>query len=114
MSGARQSPADLRDMFPTGTVLFNPRSGEYGRLLDHTPERAIAELIAVPGGAVAGPHLHPGQDERFEVIDGVLGYRRGDERGELRAGDDGMTVPAGVMHDWWNAGDGILRARVTV
>jgi hypothetical protein len=42
-----------------------------------------------------------------------MGYRRGDHRGELRAGDS-ITVPAGVVHDWWNAGERDLRARVTV
>src|SRR5690606_5813676 len=71
------------------------------------------EMLALPGGAVAGPHVHPAQEERFEVIEGVMGYRRGDDRGELRAGDL-MSVPAGVVHDWWNAGDGDLRARVEV
>jgi hypothetical protein len=81
--------------------------------MEHTGERAVAELLATPGGAVAGPHRHPVQEERFEVLDGVLGYRCGRERGELRPGGS-LTVPAGVVHDWWNAGDGVLRARVTV
>ncbi len=70
-------------------------------------------MLAVPGGAVAGPNRHPGQDERFEVLEGVMGYRRGEERGELRPGES-VTVSAGVMHDWWNAGDENLRAVVTV
>ena len=102
-----------RETFPAGTVLSNPVSGEWARVVEHTEERAVAELLATPGGAVAGPHLHPAQEERFEVLDGVLGYRRGKERGELRPGGS-LTVPPGVMHDWWNAGDGVLRALVTV
>jgi quercetin dioxygenase-like cupin family protein len=103
----------LRTTFPAGTVLHNPVTGEYGRIVEHTAERGVGEMVAVPGGAVPGAHTHPGQDEHFEVVEGVLGYRRGDERGELRAGES-MTVPKGVVHDWWNAGDGWLRARVTV
>ena len=105
--------AAVQAAFPTGTVLHNPVTGEYARAVEHTEERAIGELIAIPGGAVAGPHLHPNQEEHFEVVEGVLGYRRGDERSELRPGES-MTVPAGVMHDWWNAGEDNLRALVTV
>jgi quercetin dioxygenase-like cupin family protein len=113
MGPDRLSSSDVRAAFPPGTVSHNPVTGEYARVIEHTPERAVGELLAVPGGAVAGPHHHPAQEERFEVIDGVMGYRRGDHRGELRAGE-AITVPAGEVHDWWNAGDGVLRARVTV
>ena len=105
--------SDVRTQFPAGTVLHNPVSGEYARIIEHTPERVVGELLAVPGAAVAGPHIHPGQEERFEVLDGVMGYRRDTDRGELRSGES-VTVPPGVVHDWWNAGDGNLRARVTV
>jgi hypothetical protein len=38
----------------------------------------------VPNGAAAGPHLHPAQEERFEVVDGVMGCRLGNHRGELQ------------------------------
>ena len=112
-SPRRFSTAEIRGAFPGGTVLFNPVTGEYGRIAEHTPEHAVGELVAVPGGAVPGAHVHPGQEEHFEVVEGVLGFRRGDDRGELRPGDE-LTVPAGVVHDWWNAGPGNLRARVTV
>jgi quercetin dioxygenase-like cupin family protein len=113
MAPQRLSPSDLRAAFPAGTVIHNPVSGEYARVVEHSAERAVGELLAVPGAAVAGPHLHPAQEERFEVLDGVLGYRRGQERGELRTGES-MTVPPGVLHDWWNAGAADLRALVTV
>lgn len=113
MAARRPSPSDVRAAFPAGTVLHNPVTGEYARVVEHTPERAVGELLAVRGAAVAGPHVHPGQEERFEVVEGVMGYRLGDERGELRAGE-AATVPAGTVHDWWNAGDDTLRARVTV
>jgi len=109
----RISASDVRAQFPAGAVLHNPVSGEYARVVEHTPERVVGELLAVPGAAVAGPHIHPGQEERFEVLDGVMGYRRAADRGELRAGGS-VTVPPGVVHDWWNAGESDLRARVTV
>jgi len=107
------SSSAVRAALPAGTVLHNPVTGEYARVVEHTAERAVGELLVVPGGAVAGPHVHPVQEERFEVADGVMGYRLGDHRGELRAGG-AITVPPGVVHDWWNAGEGDLRALVTV
>ena len=113
MPAARLSPEDVRAAFPVGTVLHNPMSGEYARIVEHTPELAVGELLAVPGAAVPGPHRHPGQEERFEVLDGVLGYRLGDRRGELREGES-LTVRPGVVHDWWNAGQATMRARVSV
>ena len=105
--------SELLQLFPPETVLHNPLTGEYARVVEHTTERVVGELLAVPGGAVAGAHMHPGQEERFEVVDGVMGYRLGDRRGELRVGE-AVTVAPGVVHDWWNAGEGALRARVTV
>src|SRR3954447_1481855 len=91
------SSSELRDLFPAGTVMHNPVTGEYARVVEHNPELAVGELLAVPGGAVAGPHLHPAQEERFEVIDGVMGYRLRVLRGELPAGEDG-TLAAAVIH----------------
>ena len=77
----RVSSSDVPAQFPAGTVLHNPVSGEYARVVEHTPERVVGELLAVPGAAVVG---------------------------------GSVTVPAGVVHDWWNAGERDLRARVTV
>lgn len=113
MGADRLALPDVPAAFPAGTVLHNPVTGEYGRVVEHTAERVVGELLAVPGAAVAGAHFHPRQEERFEVEAGVMGYRSGDHRGELRAGES-ATVPAGVVHDWWNAGDDDLWARVTV
>jgi quercetin dioxygenase-like cupin family protein len=88
-------------------------TGELARIIEHTEERGVGQRLAVRGAAMPGAHRHPQQDERFEVLEGVLGYRRAEERGELRAGES-ADVPAGVVHDWWNAGDGTLRARVVM
>ena len=57
--------------------------------------------------------LFPVAGRAFEVLEGVLSYRLGDERGELGVGQS-VTVPAGVVHDWWNGSDANLRARVTI
>jgi hypothetical protein len=48
--------------------------------------------------------VHPGQEERFEVLRGTVGFRVG--RKKLVAGPGKrLTVPAGTSHKFWNAGD---------
>jgi len=112
LASAGSDPA-VRDAFAAGTVLHNPVTREYARIVEHTSERVVGDLLAAPGSAVAGPHRHPAQEERFEVLEGTMGYRRGEVRGEIGPGES-VTVPAGVVHDWWNAASETLWARVTL
>ena len=56
--------SDLLQLFPPGTVLHNPVTGEYARVVEHTTERVVGELLAVPGHpraaivpAARWPHL---------------------------------------------------------
>ena len=112
MGAHRISALDVRTQFPAGTALHDPSAASM-RASSSTCRACGVRALAVPGAAVPGAHLHPGQEECFEVLDGVMGYRRDAHRGELRAGES-VTVPPGVVHDWWNAGDRDLRARVTV
>ena len=58
---------------------------------ESTVERPIAPL-----------HRHLADDEAWYVLDGALGFVRGDERLEARAGA-AILVPAGVPHTFWNA-----------
>ena len=67
-------------------------------------ERLLMEVSLTPNGKGPGPHVHHHQTESFEVIDGVLGVQIGKERNEFRAGER-IIVPAGTVHDWWNAGE---------
>jgi quercetin dioxygenase-like cupin family protein len=57
-----------------------------------------------PGGFVAAEHIHPLQEERFEVISGTL---RGRVAGKELASGPGeiVVVPKGTPHVWWNSGD---------
>ncbi len=91
MPARKRLSSELRQLFPSGTVLHTPVTGEYARASWSTRP---GELSAVPGGA----HIHPGPEERFEVADGVMGYRLGEQRGELRIGE-AVTVAPGVLHD---------------
>ena len=65
----------------------------------------IVEWTAEVGTHWIAPlHLHRGDDEAWYVLEGTLGFRRGDEELEARAGA-GVYVPRGAPHTYWNAGD---------
>ncbi len=63
-----------------------------------------ADVYFQPGAFVAAEHIHPLQEERFEVISGTL---RGRVAGKELSGNPGekFVVPAGTPHAWWNSGD---------
>jgi hypothetical protein len=53
---------------------------------------------------VAAAHVHPYQNERFEVISGRLGMKLG--RRKLEAGpNDVVVVEPGTPHKFWKAGE---------
>ena len=86
-------------MFHAGDQIENPVTGE--RIVFHETsaetngERVVFETIVQPGGFVASAHLHPLQTERFEVLEGTLGMRRGKEKVELaRRRDASWSSPA--------------------
>ena len=68
------------------------------------------ELFAQPGGFVAAAHVHPKQEERFEVISGTLALVVDGEERTLRPGDVAV-VPRGRPHAWWNAGPDEVRIK---
>ena len=104
-------------MWPTGTTIHNPVTHEWARVLvsaeDSGGAYLKAELLAQPTAHPGGPHRHPRQEEKFEVITGELSYRLGQSTGVAGPGDE-IIVPAGTDHDWWNAGDSVCTAHVTV
>lgn len=91
-----------------GDVFENKVTGEYAVVIrgdeEGDSEPGLGHLVVKPGGAVIGEHVHPHFQERFQVISGRLGARIDGVERTLAAGDE-VTVPAGVPHDWWNAGD---------
>ena len=52
-------------------------------------------------------------DERFTVLRGGVDFRLGGQERTARSGSE-IHVPAGVRHDWWNAGDEEALVRVEV
>jgi mannose-6-phosphate isomerase-like protein (cupin superfamily) len=95
-------------MARAGDVLEHPVTREKIVVLktsrDTGGELYRIEIYVQPGGFVAAEHIHPKQNEHFEVISGTL---RGRVAGkELASGPgDKFDVPAGVPHVWWNAGN---------
>ncbi|MFL5844188.1 MAG: cupin domain-containing protein [Solirubrobacteraceae bacterium] len=68
---------------------------------DH-PDALEVEAVYGPGGTPPPAHLHPAQDERFEVLEGALTIRVDGAQRVLAAGET-IEVPRGVPHQMWNA-----------
>ncbi len=95
-------------MINPGDSIVNPVTGE--RLLFRTTSRqtggeaVVVETFVQPHGFVAAAHVHPAQEERFEVIAGRVGFRVG-RREQVAGPGERLVVPAGTAHRFWNAGD---------
>jgi quercetin dioxygenase-like cupin family protein len=104
-------------MAHTGQIIENPVSGERIEFLrtaaDTGGELLEIELTLAADGRVPGAHVHPEQEERFEVLEGTMTFRLGLRRIVAGAGDV-VVVPAGRVHAFANAGDGPARVRVQV
>ena len=95
-------------MIHAGDRLENPITGE--RLLfrktssDTGGEAVVLETFVKQDGFVAAAHVHPYQEERFEILDGSVGFMLGGK--EFIAGPgEKLTVPTGTPHRFWNAGE---------
>jgi quercetin dioxygenase-like cupin family protein len=101
----------------SGLILDNPQSGERfffrETAADSNGELLVFELELPPGGRVPGAHVHPAQEERFDVIAGTMRFRKGLRRVTAEAGDS-VVVPAGTSHRFANVGDVTARIRVEV
>jgi Cupin domain len=62
------------------------------------------ETFVKPDGFVAAAHVHPYQEERFEILDGSVGFMLGGKEFVAGPGEK-LTVPAGTPHHFWNAGE---------
>jgi quercetin dioxygenase-like cupin family protein len=105
------------DVTTTGDVIEHPVTGERAVVRVGTVEAAgaygVVDLYVRPRGAVVGEHWHPAMDEQFTVLRGRVDFRLA---GQTRTAEPGreIHVPAGMRHDWWNAGDEDARVRVEV
>lgn len=80
-------------------TLENPATGQVIEVLEHTDDVLVMRSTYPAGGAPAPPHLHPTQNEHFEVLSGAVVATVGGERRELEEGDV-LDLPAGTTHDF--------------
>jgi quercetin dioxygenase-like cupin family protein len=104
-------------MVKAGDRIENPVTGEKMTFL-LTAAETDGELLRIdmtvqPGGFVTGEHIHPTQEERFQITSGRITLRAGDRERLYTAGDT-VTIPPGVPHAWWNSGSDDLRVIVDV
>ncbi len=97
---------------------MNPASGEritFRQTAADTNGELVSIDLALPaGGRVPGGlHIHPLQEERFEVVEGTMHFRLRRER-ILAGPGDVVIVPPGVPHDFANGGDEDALVRVEV
>jgi quercetin dioxygenase-like cupin family protein len=94
-------------MARAGEEIHNPVQGDSivfrQTARDTGGELMSGELVVSPGGN--NPlHVHPLQEEHFEVLSGTLGIQIGDEHRTLGEGEE-ATVPPGTPHRWFNEAD---------
>ncbi len=92
---------------PTRRTIYNPLQKDWATFLETAEEsggtRTRLELVVAPGGGNM-PHIHLTYAESFEVVEGRLQVRRGNEWHDLGPGES-AHVPAGVVHCFRNATD---------
>ena len=95
-------------MITTGQTLRNSVTGETlvfrTTSADTNGERVVVEAFVEPDGAVAAAHVHPEQEELFEILAGELQFKVGKNTIVAKPGDR-VLVPAGTAHKFENIGN---------
>jgi quercetin dioxygenase-like cupin family protein len=101
----------------TGQTIVNPVSGEQITFrktsADTDGEYLEIDVELTPNGAVPGMHVHPHQEERFEILSGNVRFRKGLKSINAKAGDV-VIVEQGKAHKFKNIGEESARMRVRV
>ena len=95
-------------MIEAGTSIENPVTGErlvFRKTSRETGGQAVVfETFVQPNGFVAAAHVHPKQDEQFEILHGSVGFKI-DGKNIVAGPGQRIRVPAGTPHRFWNAGE---------
>ena len=102
-------------MAHAGDELVNPVTGlrtVFRKTAEDTDDELLrVDWIGSPNWSTGPDHVHPLQEERFEVLSGRLGLRVDGIERVLGEGE-AITAPAGSPHAAWNAGDEEVHALV--
>ena len=100
-----------------GQTIENPVSGERITFrktsADTDGELLEFDIELTPDGHVPGMHVHPAQEERFEVLGGSVRFQKGLRRVTAEAGDV-VVVEPGKAHKFENVGgeEAVMRVQV--
>src|SRR5262245_28086416 len=73
-------------------------------VLSHDKEALVLEASYAGGGSPPPAHLHPAQEERFEIRVGEMQAIVAGERRSLPAGEV-LEIPRETVHQMWNEGE---------
>ena len=95
-------------MAHAGQTISNPVSGEritFRETADDTNGELLAFTLELDAdGQVPGMHVHPSQEERFEIVHGTMKFRKGLRTVTAEAGDV-VVVEPGTAHKFSNGGE---------
>jgi mannose-6-phosphate isomerase-like protein (cupin superfamily) len=99
-------PGDALEIPVTGErLIFRRRAADSGGAV------LSFEYFLPAGGSVQLAHVHPRQEERFEIVSGRAKIRVGRRLLRATAGES-VVVPRGTVHRLWNDGDDELHVVV--
>jgi mannose-6-phosphate isomerase-like protein (cupin superfamily) len=102
-------------MARAGDTVENPLTGERITFVttaaDSGGELLVMDDVWTRPGHRAPEHVHPGMEERWEVLAGRAAFRIGGERIEAGPGET-VVAPAGTPHAAWNPTGGEVRLRI--
>jgi mannose-6-phosphate isomerase-like protein (cupin superfamily) len=78
--------------------------GSILRVVSRSEDELVLEARYEGGGMPPPSHLHPSQDEHFEILSGTLRAQIGEEELQVGTGEQ-LDVPRGTPHKMWNAGE---------
>jgi mannose-6-phosphate isomerase-like protein (cupin superfamily) len=92
-------------------VIENARTGEQIEVVSETPEVLTMLATWTRPGHRATEHLHPGMEERWEVLEGRAAFRI--DGVEVEGGPGTVVVaPRGRRHLAWNPTGAVVRLRI--
>ena len=92
-------------------MIVNPRTGEQVEFISETPELLVMDVTWTRPGKRALAHVHPGMEERWEVVEGRAQFVIEGEPRTAAVGDV-VVAPAGSRHVAWNPTDHPVRLRI--